>query len=80
MKSGVVKRSIILAGHNTSVSLEDAFWDGLKDIAKDQRKTLSDLSPASILTANTVTFRRRYGCSYSVTIRRKQRHISRTAD
>ena len=43
MKSTVVKRSIVVAGHKTSVSLEDAFWDGLKDIAKDQRKTLSDL-------------------------------------
>jgi len=35
MKSTIVKRSIVLAGHKTSVSLEDAFWDGLKDIAKD---------------------------------------------
>ena len=43
MKSPVVKRSIVLAGHKTSVSLEDAFWEGLKDIAKDKRKTLSDL-------------------------------------
>ena len=43
MKSTVVKRSIVLAGHKTSVSLEDPFWEGLKDIAKDQRKTLSDL-------------------------------------
>ena len=43
MKSTIVKRSIVLAGHKTSVSLEDAFWDGLKDIAKHQRKTLSDL-------------------------------------
>ena len=43
MKSAIVKRSIVLAGHKTSVSLEDAFWDGLKDIAKDRRKTLSDL-------------------------------------
>ena len=34
MKSTIVKRSIVLAGHKTSVSLEDAFWDGLKDIAK----------------------------------------------
>jgi predicted DNA-binding ribbon-helix-helix protein len=30
MKSPVVKRSIVLAGHKTSVSLEDAFWEGLK--------------------------------------------------
>ena len=31
MKSTVVKRSIVLAGHKTSVSLEDAFWNGLKE-------------------------------------------------
>jgi predicted DNA-binding ribbon-helix-helix protein len=43
MKSTVVKRSIVLAGHKTSVSLEDAFWEGLKDIAKARRVTLSDL-------------------------------------
>ena len=40
MKSPVVKRSIVLAGHKTSVSLEDAFWEGLKKIAKEERKTL----------------------------------------
>ena len=43
MKSTVVKRSIVLAGHKTSVSLEDAFWEGLKAIAKTKRLTLSDL-------------------------------------
>jgi predicted DNA-binding ribbon-helix-helix protein len=43
MKSPVVKRSIVLAGHKTSVSLEDAFWEGLKDIAKARRVTLSNL-------------------------------------
>jgi predicted DNA-binding ribbon-helix-helix protein len=43
MKSPVVKRSIVVAGHKTSVSLEDAFWEGLKDIAKAKRQTLSDL-------------------------------------
>ena len=43
MKSPVVKRSIVLAGHKTSVSLEDAFWEGLKEIAKSKRKTLSEL-------------------------------------
>ena len=43
MKSPVVKRSIVLAGHKTSVSLEDAFWEGLKVIAKSKRKTMSDL-------------------------------------
>jgi predicted DNA-binding ribbon-helix-helix protein len=43
MKSPVVKRSIIVAGHKTSVSLEDAFWKALKEIAGDRSLTLSDL-------------------------------------
>ena len=43
MKSGVVKRSIVIAGHKTSVSLEDAFWKALKEIAGGRKITLSDL-------------------------------------
>ena len=43
MKSPVVKRSIVIAGHKTSVSLEDAFWTGLKDIATSRSVTLSEL-------------------------------------
>jgi predicted DNA-binding ribbon-helix-helix protein len=43
MKSPVIKRSIVIAGHKTSVSLEDAFWRGLKEIAVSRRATLSDL-------------------------------------
>lgn len=43
MKSPVVKRSIVIAGHKTSVSLEDAFWQGLKQIAAKRDLTLSDL-------------------------------------
>jgi predicted DNA-binding ribbon-helix-helix protein len=43
MKSPVVKRSIVIAGHKTSVSLEDAFWKGLKEIATSRDMTLSDL-------------------------------------
>ncbi len=43
MKSPVIKRSIVIAGHKTSVSLEDAFWKGLKDIAVERQITLSDL-------------------------------------
>jgi predicted DNA-binding ribbon-helix-helix protein len=43
MKSPVVKRSIVVAGHKTSVSLEDAFWKGLKEIANRRQVTLSDL-------------------------------------
>jgi predicted DNA-binding ribbon-helix-helix protein len=43
MKSQVVKRSIVIAGHKTSVSLEDAFWKALKEIAGARHMTLSDL-------------------------------------
>lgn len=43
MKSPVVKRSIVIAGHKTSVSLEDAFWASLKEIATARDLTLSDL-------------------------------------
>ena len=43
MKSPVIKRSIVIAGHKTSVSLEDAFWQGLKEIADERSMTLSDL-------------------------------------
>jgi predicted DNA-binding ribbon-helix-helix protein len=43
MKSLILKRSVIVAGHKTSVSLEEAFWSGLKGIAKDEHTTLSNL-------------------------------------
>jgi len=46
MKSPVVKRSIVIAGHKTSVSLEDAFWRGLKEIAAARNMTLSDMVAA----------------------------------
>jgi len=41
MKSPVVKRSMVIAGRKTSVSLEDTFWKGLKEIAKGRRLPLS---------------------------------------
>ena len=43
MKSPVVKRSIVIAGHKTSVSLEDQFWEALKHIAGERKVTLSDV-------------------------------------
>ncbi len=43
MKSLVVKRSIAIHGHKTSVTLEEAFWTGLKEIASDRAITLSEL-------------------------------------
>ncbi len=43
MKSAIVKRSVVIAGHKTSVSLEDAFWAGLKDIARQQSMLLTQI-------------------------------------
>jgi predicted DNA-binding ribbon-helix-helix protein len=46
MKSPVAKRSIVVRGHKTSVSLEDAFWSSLKEIGGERHMTLSDLVAA----------------------------------
>ena len=43
MKSLIAKRSVIIDGQKTSVSLEDAFWTDLKKIAHAQQMTLSAL-------------------------------------
>jgi predicted DNA-binding ribbon-helix-helix protein len=43
MKSTVVKRSVKINGHTTSVSLEDAFWSALKEIAAGRKMTLAEL-------------------------------------
>jgi predicted DNA-binding ribbon-helix-helix protein len=43
MKSLVAKRSIVVGGHKTSVSLEEAFWKGLKEVASNRELTLSEL-------------------------------------
>ena len=43
MKSLVSKRSIVIAGHKTSVSLEDQFWNSLKEIAGERNMTLAEL-------------------------------------
>ena len=43
MTSWKLKRSISIDGHKTSVSLEEAFWSDLKEIAHSQQTTLSKL-------------------------------------
>ena len=62
MKSPVVKRSIILAGHKTSVSLEDQFWKGLKEIAGKRLITLSTL-------VDTIDAQRQQGSNLSSALR-----------
>jgi predicted DNA-binding ribbon-helix-helix protein len=43
MKSSIQRHSIIIDGHKTTVSLENAFWRDLKEIAHAQEATLSEL-------------------------------------
>ncbi|MGB8553899.1 MAG: ribbon-helix-helix domain-containing protein [Pseudolabrys sp.] len=63
MKSPVVKRSIILAGgHKTSVSLEDEFWGGLKEIAGKRLMSLSTL-------VDTIDAQRQQGSNLSSALR-----------
>ena len=43
LRSPVVKRSIVVCGHKTSVSLEEPFWTSMKDIAAQRGTVLSAL-------------------------------------
>jgi predicted DNA-binding ribbon-helix-helix protein len=39
----VEKRSITIAGHRTSISIEDPFWQALADIAASRRMSIAAL-------------------------------------
>lgn len=41
--SSVIKRSVIRNGHKSSISLEDQFWDALREIADQQHIAISAL-------------------------------------
>jgi predicted DNA-binding ribbon-helix-helix protein len=43
LKSSVLKRSVIVGRHRTSVSLEDPFWNELRAIATERQIELSEL-------------------------------------
>ena len=70
MKSSAVKRSVLIAGHYTSVYLTDEFWTGLREFAKGRPESLSQL----LATINAD----RHGGNLSTAIRqfvlRKRQH------
>ena len=41
MKSLIIKRTVTVGGHKTSITLEDAFWSELKEIAQAQGASLA---------------------------------------
>jgi predicted DNA-binding ribbon-helix-helix protein len=42
-RSFVAKRSVVIAGHRTSVSLEEPFWEALKEIAAGRKQPIAEL-------------------------------------
>jgi predicted DNA-binding ribbon-helix-helix protein len=43
MKSAIIKHSVKVDGRHTTVNIEDAFWNGLRDIAERRNEDLSRL-------------------------------------
>lgn len=43
MKSFIVKHSVVVGGHKTSISLEDPFWSAIREIAHAEGTTVSQL-------------------------------------
>lgn len=43
MKSPIIKRSVVIHGHKTSVSLEQPFWDAFRELADGERISTSAL-------------------------------------
>ena len=41
--AAIRKRSVMIGGHKTSVSLENEFWDSIKEIAEEREQRLTDL-------------------------------------
>jgi predicted DNA-binding ribbon-helix-helix protein len=41
--SSQIKRSMTIAGHRTSITLEQPFWDALKEIACSDKKSVTEL-------------------------------------
>jgi predicted DNA-binding ribbon-helix-helix protein len=42
-RSPVIKRSVQISGHQTSIALEDPFWDALLEIAEEKKQTVNEL-------------------------------------
>ena len=43
MGFAVLKRSVSIAGHRTSISLEEPFWEGLREIAEREKISVQSL-------------------------------------
>jgi predicted DNA-binding ribbon-helix-helix protein len=71
MKSRVVKRSVFLAGHRTSVSLEEEFYHGLSEIAAGRHLRVNELIHEIGTKRQSGTLSQHFGCSCWSTIAAK---------
>jgi predicted DNA-binding ribbon-helix-helix protein len=67
--TSVSKHSIFIARRKTSISLEDAFWDGLKEIAVARNIRLNTLLSEIDSKRQHAICRRPFGCSYWISIK-----------
>jgi predicted DNA-binding ribbon-helix-helix protein len=63
---GEIKRSVTIAGHRTSISLEGEFWDALKAIAAQDGVSLSQL--VARIDTSRVGSARRIGLSSAIRV------------
>ena len=67
MKSPVVRRTIMIGGHRTSVSVEDAFWNSMKEISRQRGMTLSGLVDEIDSNRQQGNLSSQFACSCSIT-------------
>ena len=61
----IIKRSITIKGHSTSISLENSFWDGLNEIAKVKKISIASLVSEIDKNRNS---KQEYGLSSAVRV------------
>jgi len=59
----VVKRSLVIAGHRTSISIEDAFWRRLRRIALERGQSLNGLAAMVDASRGEANLSSPFGCS-----------------
>jgi predicted DNA-binding ribbon-helix-helix protein len=65
IKSFAVKQSVSINGHHSSVSIEGAFWNALKEIAVGQNISINALISKSTVRVRPSTYRRPSVCMLS---------------
>src|SRR5262245_54034283 len=73
--SPVVKRTVYIDGRKTQITLEDSFWSSLKEIARTQGVTVSELLQRSKSRAKGETCPPRSACLYSTASVQKEKGL-----